>query len=257
MNGDKWLFLLRSCKTERRQRRKSRQRQPNNPFCIISLNLLPSHRAACAFMPAGSVHTGKEGKALFLSGGLTAPRQVSTVMHKERDSIFMNPVINKSSLQSLRLLLLPLGPPATAAQRRGSKNPSGVEDRRLGQHHSRRQSRRPFLGAPSEFREAKELIPLRPTERGKCATTTQPPESPRSGDLAAPSAPDHRLTVVLFNFPPRRNSKKKKTFCQHIWKISTLLGQTSSNFTKKKKKYSWTQKCVRPEQKPRFSKAGG
>lgn len=43
----------------------------------------------------------------------------------------MNPVINKSSLQSLRLLSLPLRPPATAAQQRESKKPSGVEERLL------------------------------------------------------------------------------------------------------------------------------
>lgn len=43
----------------------------------------------------------------------------------------MNPVINKSSLQSLRLLSLPLRPPATDAQRRESKKPSGVNERLL------------------------------------------------------------------------------------------------------------------------------
>lgn len=118
---------------------KSRQNPPDNPrsssltslltIDIISLRLLRSHRLMSFNTNGERSHRERGKSALFVWRADSATPGLHS--NAQRDSIFMNPAINKSSLQSLRLPLLPLRPPATAAQRRGSKNPSGVTEELL------------------------------------------------------------------------------------------------------------------------------
>lgn len=109
---------------------------PNNPRSssltslltsdIISRRLLWSRGRMCFNTSAERSHRKGGKTALFVWRANSAtPGRHSNA---QRDSIFMNPAINKSSLRSLRLPLLPLRPPATAAQRRGSKGPSGATE---------------------------------------------------------------------------------------------------------------------------------
>lgn len=137
MNGDKWLFLLRSGTSDRLQRTEMEARKPPNnsrsssltsppTSDIISLRLLWPRRRMC-FNTNGERSHRKRGKTALV---VWRADSATPGLHSnaQRDSIFMNPAINKSSLQSLRLPLLPLRPPATAAQRRGSTRPSGVTE---------------------------------------------------------------------------------------------------------------------------------
>lgn len=112
------------------------KKPPNNPRSssltslltsdIIILRLLWSRRRMC-FNTNGEHSHRKRGKtALFVWRADSAMPGLHS--NAQRDSIFMNPAIDKSSLQSLRLPLLPLRPPATAALRQRSKKPSGVTE---------------------------------------------------------------------------------------------------------------------------------